>query len=362
MKYLKRFNESGNDKSKANSEISLLLNSFGVPTDKFRINSDGSVDVIGDVKILRDLEDLPFKFGNIEGVLTIVTEHIKNWSFMPETAKKYRITKGILENNFWKKYYEIVTWEIDKYEEFANKGYNTSQNKILSDYYLEMAANNGILVQYSKEADDLIWEDAKGEFFDRSSLSLQDYPFFAQYEDIDFNQVIKLAKEKDSVSCKTLIGIALNDDGFYRDKFEEVYLANIYDQIRTIGIGKVLKYNSRELQKLVELVYMNLQKDERTNQRDKDKDCYVFLARDGFREDEKGNYKKFLDIENMFKIDIYDSTSYQTINSMLLRSKFNSDSKLWMIWLPKDFFSSEENRVNPNDYQLELINKYKEKI
>lgn len=367
MKYLKKFNESDDliGSPSSRESIQVMLNSFGIPTDRFRINSDGSVDVLGNVRIMRDLEKIPFKFGNIDGQLEIITKYIKDWSFMPETALKYKISKGIIENNFWKKYYEIVIWEIDRYEDFSKKGYNSNQDKILSDYYLEMAANNGLLNQYSEETDKLIWEDAKGEFFSQSNLSIEDYPFFAQFEDINFSDVLKSAKSLEegwTQSCYLLVGVILNDDGFYKNKFEKVHLIDIYDQIRTIGIGKILKYNSRELTKMCDLVNMNLQKDARTIARDKSSDCYVFIARDGFKEDENGNYQKFLDIENLFKINIYDTSSYQTISMMRMRTRFNSDSKLWMVWLPKDFFDSDNNRISPNPYQLEIIDKYKEKI
>jgi len=353
MKYLKRFDES-------RDSIPLILNSFGIPTDKFRINEDGTVDVLGNVKF--HFPHVPFKFGNIDGKLEIINNQIVDWSFMPDTAKKYRISKGIIENKFWKKYYELVTWEIDQYEEFQENGYNSSQDKLLSDYYLEMAANHSLLKEYSEAVDKFVWEDAKGEFFNISNLSIQNYPFFTEYEDVDFVEIVQAAKENDHLAGHVLIGIMLNDDGFYRKEFEKIYLDNIYDQIRTIGIDQVLKYNSQEVTKLCSLVNMNLQKDERTNKRDQESDCYVFIASYGFREKEDGNYEKFLDIENLFKVDIYDPATYQTINMMKLRARSNSKSTLYMIWLPKDFFPSERERIQPNEYQLKIIDKYKEQI
>jgi hypothetical protein len=357
MRYLKRFNESNGSKE----EIKLILNSFGVPTDKIRIN-EGDVDISCDVRILRDLKEIPFKFGNIDGKLEIITKHIEDWSFMPDSARKYKIGIGSIKNKFWKRYYDVVLWEVEKYDWFSKSGCNTSKDKILSDYYIEMAAHNGLLNNYSEDQDNLIWEDAKGEFFEKSNLTLNNYPFFTNYEDVDFGEVIQKAKDNDYGSCQILVGIMLNDDGFYKKEFEKYHLGDIYNQIRSIGINKITKYNSKEIDKMCSLINMNLQKTPETIERDKNNDCYLFIARRGFREREDGSYEKFLDIENMFKVNIYDESTYQTISMMRLRTRFNSESSLYMIWLPKDFFHSENERIQPNDYQLELIDKYKEKI
>lgn len=359
MKYIKNFNESI-----SNNEIENFLDSNRI--ENYRINDDQTIDVIGDATIRLNSIPNGIKFGHIGNIFKI-TVNTNNYHFFPDSAKKWKIefplNKSQSESKFWTKYKNIVKWEETRYSDFMAKyGIDSGKDKMLSDYYIEMSSNGGLLRQYSDDLEDLIWEDTKGEFFSNTEIKIEDYPPFASYNDVDFNQVIENAKsEKFENACDLIIGIILNDDGFYKSKFESIYLGSIYDKIKSTLTYDGIFNNANKLREFRSIINMNLQKTPETVKRDKEEDCYVFIARKDFIENEDGTYTKTISVENMVNIDIYDPKSYQTINMMRLRTRFNTDTDLYMIWLPKDFFHSDKNKI-PNEYQLKIIDKYKKKI
>lgn len=91
-------------------------------------------------------------------------------------------------------------------------------------------------------------------------------------------------------------------------------------------------------------------------------DFYIFIGRDEFKEDEDGRYRKSIEIENMVKITP-DKSSISAMNGMEMRVRFNQDSSLYHIWLPKELEDEIEgkgsNSIEP--WLVELINKYKMK-
>lgn len=366
MKYIKRFNES------VSNEIESFLKLNGI--ENYRINSDQTIDVPGNL-IIRTTVDIPsdLKFGTVGDIFQVRMNYtndnldLPDFKFFPESAKKWVINipvakyKSLKQSSyFWAKYSDLIDWENKHYSDFMGSyGIDAERSKMLSDYYIEMASNGGLLRKYSDELEAIIWEDAKGEFFNNSEVEMKNYAKFISYEDIDFNQVVTEAKSNNREACEILIGVMLNDDGYHKSKFDEINLGDIYDNIKS---NKMIFSNAKELSKLRSSINMHLQKTPETIERDKNNDCYIFIARDGFKEMENGDYKKFLDIENMFKVDIYNEDTYRTINQMRLRTRFNNDSSLYMLWLPKDFFHNQKERIKPNDYQLELIDKYKVKI
>lgn len=91
-------------------------------------------------------------------------------------------------------------------------------------------------------------------------------------------------------------------------------------------------------------------------------DFYIFIARDEYKEDEDGRYTKTIDIENMVKITP-DAQSISAMTGMQLRVRFNADSTLYHIWLPKGLDEQVEgkgsNSIEP--WLVDLINKHKMK-
>ena len=94
----------------------------------------------------------------------------------------------------------------------------------------------------------------------------------------------------------------------------------------------------------------------------KDNDFYMFIGKPDFTETENGLYKKTTYIENMVRITP-DENSIHSANLLHIRVKFQTDSYVYHIWLPKDIRSEVEGKgsVSMDDYIIELINKYKQK-
>lgn len=91
-----------------------------------------------------------------------------------------------------------------------------------------------------------------------------------------------------------------------------------------------------------------------------DNDFYIFIGRDGFKDAGKGLYKKSLEIENMVRISD-NMNSIFAMKGLDMRSRLQSDSTLYHIWLPKELRSDIEGKGSNNieDYMIDIIDKYK---
>lgn len=91
-------------------------------------------------------------------------------------------------------------------------------------------------------------------------------------------------------------------------------------------------------------------------------DFYIFIAKDGFIEAENGLYKKTIDIENMVRITP-DGQGVGSMQGMEMRVRFNPESTLYHIWLPKEIREDVNYKGSNNmeDWLVDLINKYKQK-
>ena len=98
-----------------------------------------------------------------------------------------------------------------------------------------------------------------------------------------------------------------------------------------------------------------------------DHDFFMFIGRDSFIEEPDGRYKKSIEIENMVKITP-DSNTIFSISGLELRARFNPESTVYHLWLPKEISEEVEGKgsygTGPGSiepYLVELINKYKQK-
>ena len=83
MKYLKLY-----ESFKDNSELIKQLEEFGI--ENYTINSDGTIDVDGDVNLhRRDLCKLPFKFGKISGYFTCSDNNLTKLEGCPKEVGNY---------------------------------------------------------------------------------------------------------------------------------------------------------------------------------------------------------------------------------------------------------------------------------
>ena len=91
-------------------------------------------------------------------------------------------------------------------------------------------------------------------------------------------------------------------------------------------------------------------------------DFYIFIASDTFVEDKDGLYKKTIDIENMVRLTP-DESSIAAIGGMEMRVKFQHESNLYHIWLPKEIRKDVEGKSSKSieSWLLDLINQHKRK-
>jgi len=89
-----------------------------------------------------------------------------------------------------------------------------------------------------------------------------------------------------------------------------------------------------------------------------DHDFYAFIASDDYKENEDGTYNKTLDIENMVRMTV---DTYKYVNMMNMRTRFQSNSKLYHIWLPKFLRKEVDGKGSGSipDYIIDIIDKYK---
>jgi len=89
-------------------------------------------------------------------------------------------------------------------------------------------------------------------------------------------------------------------------------------------------------------------------------DFFIFLAGETFEETEGGLYKKVIDIENMVKITP-DENSLAAMQGLTMRSRFQHNTRLYHIWLPKEISEEVEGKGSRSiePWLLELIDKHK---
>jgi len=89
-------------------------------------------------------------------------------------------------------------------------------------------------------------------------------------------------------------------------------------------------------------------------------DFYAFLASDTFKETKPGLFKKELNIENMVRITP-DINSLSSMAGLEIRSRFQPETKLYNIWLPKeareDIEGNSSSSMEP--WLVDLIDKNK---
>ena len=91
-------------------------------------------------------------------------------------------------------------------------------------------------------------------------------------------------------------------------------------------------------------------------------DFYIFIGRPDFREAKNGMYKKTLEIENMVKITS-DIQSIGAMQGLEMRAKFQADSEIYHIWLPKEMKEdiSGKGSQSMEPWLVDLINEHKRK-
>jgi hypothetical protein len=120
---------------------------------------------------------------------------------------------------------------------------------------------------------------------------------------------------------------------------------------------KYLKtYEKKSMEELIELLNDLINE----NPLHKDHDFYIFIGKNNFIEEEDGKFRKTLEIERMIKITP-DEKSIMSMNGLRQRSLFQTDSKLYNIWLPKHMEEDVAFKGTDEleDFIIDFIDKYK---
>jgi len=97
---------------------------------------------------------------------------------------------------------------------------------------------------------------------------------------------------------------------------------------------------------------------------DDDHDMFIFIARDKFIEHPKksGNFRKTLEIENLYKIDRFEAKDHAALNMMKIRAQHQGNgSTVYAVELPKDTMPEKANTKVP-DWLVSLIDEHKRRI
>jgi len=88
----------------------------------------------------------------------------------------------------------------------------------------------------------------------------------------------------------------------------------------------------------------------KNNPMTKTHDLFIFIYKEGFKENENGSYDKTLDIERMIKLTI---ENYKSMNGIYMRAQINM-GYVGFIWWPKDATELIEDKSS-DDMDLWLL-------
>jgi hypothetical protein len=348
---------------------------------KYQITKDG-VDIYGDISFSnRGLEAIPFNFRNVSGKFNCSGNKFNSFEFLPIECKKYLlgnnpgfdgVLKGVwtktrimgldateqsqqnlegffnlfiqecLNNNIWSN--GITNWDL--------------MGEVLSDTKLIASSNDkdfiskfGLLIDYS----------------DREILS--EYLKVKNYTiDEVVNRILNIVKESDGTpfsNFEILYNIWLDN----KTDCEEIF--NNWDINDTIlSLFELIRQKRSEFETKGRYIIgnnhlENLIKKIRRSQEDiefeKEYDTFIFIGRYKYIEQSDGNFKRKLEIENLYKIDKYNPDDQSTFNMMRMRARMHSDSKLYFIHIPKGALEDKSYTEVP-EYLVDLIDKKKTAI
>ena len=396
MKYLKYYKIFEDDNYTLDSH--LFLEKY-LKNVKYTINGiSGKIDVYGSVDIskrtIRDeLDTIPVTFGNVSGTFNCEKQNLKSFEFLPENCQRYEISgnpgvKGILEtivnkspesilNKFIKSclihdvWYNGNTNEDTMYEVWTQTKLNYYKDKKTKDPYFTFMkfTNEPLSHRNISQFADLITIDDEEILCDYFGISID-----ANWLSNVVKKLIENIKSEDPKvrldNFYILCNLVHSD---YDDKIKNIMieydLESVYNTItRQTNTRSALTYN--RVEDLLILTQKKLTRTDVNRSRDVDNDLFVFIAGYEYKEkdNDPGNYKKQLAIENLCKINMYDPESLKAIQFMKMRATVHNAgdrSAVYMIRLPKGIFDVEKDNYYPGEipkWILELIDKHKEKI
>lgn len=237
-------------------------------------------------------------------------------------------------------------YEYEKYLNSELKNINTIKNAAVyisleTHHTLELSQKGGRLAR--RQGKDMIRYGIKIGFI------FTDFKFFDMF---DKNNVMDFILDSYETERTNFLKI-LNALYGYADPKE------IHDFVHKLNIEKDLHGQA----KLNYTKEHRKQNDTERYEMEQNNQFYVFIARPKFVEKENGDFEKDIEIENMVPIDPYNFKDSHILSMMKLRAQIQAErSKVYYIWLPKDFTDLHDINSDRMKYLRKLIDKNKEQI
>lgn len=339
---------------------------------KIKFNNFGEIIYSGSVNLSgKNLEEVPVKFYSVENKIWVNNNKLKTFEFLPEIVIRPSGLAYEIENNDFKgSFEEIFNLLINPSYSIDDKVFNYFIQECLSYEVWSNGKTNERAVQE-------VWKQTKLHFFNESSEFLYENPelfdlndeevFFRTYSLEEENWVEKLIdnliedlKNKPNWALKLLHSIVNNKS--HKDIIK--YIEEKYDLSQLVN-KSLSGMSDGEIRTFANMMYQRAKREESKISRDENYDLYVFLANYEFVENEDGSYSRKLIIWSLIKTDLYNQKDLERVEMMKFRSRFNPDTSVYMIWMPKGIFEENKSSYSPSeipDYLLKLIDEKKTKL
>lgn len=347
---------------------------------KYYISNDG-VDIYGDISFHnRGLETIPFNFRNVSGKFSCSNNKFTSFEFLPIECGKYFLGNnpgfdGILKD-VWSKTRIVGLLRGDNFDE-SDKFFSLFVQECLSNNIWMNGVTNWNLMRVVFSDTKLIASSKDKDFISKFGVLIDysDVEILSEYLKVEkysidsvVNKILNMVKESDGTpfsNFEILYNIWVDNKSECEDIFKDWdiddTILSLFDSIRL----KRLQFERQGRYVVSDSHIENLVKKIRRSPEDlefeKEYDTFVFIGRDKFLELPNGNFKRKLEIENLYKIDKYNPDDQSAFNMMKLRSRSHPDSSLYFIHIPKGFLE-EKSYTKVPEYLVDLIDKKKTKI
>lgn len=260
---------------------------------------------------------------------------------------------------------EEVKEELDKLDVLEKVNYIEKLEKSLPDIFYGMRDDNLL--------NDLKDYIIRQEFEDKARLL---WRFFKSWPDL-FQHVEedpRLDDESNQLMLLFRIKRAINNNeidelqSLIQQMGERYGRKNILDKASSVKIpesryGESNLFNKKDIEQLKLSLYKETRSEEEIL-KDEYYNIYAFIGYPDFIELDDGMHKKTLGIENLVKIDKYDSSSLSQVPMMKIRAQAQGDqTKVWAVYIPKHMWDEDYayNKDIPDDLR-EFIDENKFKI
>lgn len=348
---------------------------------KYQITKDG-VDIYGDISFSnRGLEAIPFNFRNVSGEFNCSGNKFNSFEFLPIECKKYLLGNnpgfdGVLKD-VWTKTRIMGFGATEQSQQNLEGFFNLFIQECLNNNIWSNGITNWDLMGEVLSDTKLIASSNDKDFISKFGLLIDysDREILSEYLKVKnytidevVNRILNIVKESDGTpfsNFEILYNIWLDN----KTDCEKIF--NNWDINDTIlSLFELIRQKRSEFETKGRYIIgnnhlENLIKKIRRSQEDiefeKEYDTFIFIGRYKYIEQPDGNFKRKLEIENLYKIDKYNPDDQSIFNMMRMRARMHSDSKLYFIHIPKGTLEDKSYTEVP-EYLVDLIDKKKTAI